>query len=100
MKKTLQDLFEVDHPTLFEEFASKTITGAYAWAIERLNKLILCTLDHPEPYSPEQSEKRNYLISAREHFQGNLDEIFLKTNTALREKKPETAIKDLIDTVA
>lgn len=100
MKLSLQQMFDVDHPTLFTEFASKPVHTAYSWAVNRLRERLDDIWLSEDRYSLEAIELRNYLVNAIKHYQGNLDEFYSKQNSAVREYRPEPDIKDLIDTVA
>ena len=100
MKKSLQELFQVDHPTLFLEFGSKPTHTAYRWALTRIQQLIDESLNSEDPFSLEESDKRRYLCNAQRHYQGNYDELVKMQNTALREEKVEPQLVDLISTIA
>lgn len=100
MRMSLQELFDIDHPTLFQEFASQPLHTAYTWACKRLKELINESLYCATPYEGEIASLRNYRHKALKHYQGNLDEIYHKHNTALPEPKLEPQLDDLINTIA
>lgn len=100
MKMSLQQMFDVDHQTLFTEFASRPVHTAYTWAIDRLIQRLnlIWTLDNC--HSIENVDLRNYISDAIKHFQGNLDELYHMQNSSLREDKVEPQMLDLLNTIA
>lgn len=100
MKMSLQDMFDVDHQTLFTEFASRPVHTAYEWACRRLSMLIELSLEQPNAYESDISSLRNYRKNAYDLYKGNLTEFYKKKNPSVRQVKVEPQLKDLIDTVA
>ena len=100
MKMSLQDMFAVEHPVLFTEFASKPVHTAYEWACRRLTELISSSLDQPNAYDSEVSSLRNYRKNAYDLYKGNLTEFYKKENPSVRQAKVEPLLVDLINTVA
>lgn len=100
MKMSLQDMFAVEHPVLFTEFASKPVHTAYEWACRRLHDLIADSLEQPNAYDSEISFLRNYRQNAYDLYKGNLTEFYKKENPSVRKAKVEPLLVDLIDTIA
>lgn len=100
MKMSLQQMFDVDHQTLFTEFASRPVHTAYTWAINRLIQRLnlIWTLD--DRHSIDNVELRNYIADAINHYQGNLDEFYRMHNSSVRKDKVEPQMLDLINTIA
>lgn len=100
MKQSLCEMFDVDHMTMFTNFASKPVHTAYTWAISRLKERLDLVWTMDDRHSLENIELRNYLADAIKHYQGDLDEFYRKENSAIREAKVEPRLVDLINTVA
>lgn len=100
MKQSLQEMFDVDHMTMFTHFASKPVHTAYRWAVERLTERLDLIWSMDNRHSPESVELRNYIADAIKHYQGNLDEFHRKQNSAIRKEKVEPQLIDIINTVA
>ena len=100
MKMSLCDMFDVDHPTLFIEFASKPVHTAYTWAVYTLTDRVNSIWSMEDRHSLDNVELRKYLSDAIDHYQGNLDEFYHMQNSSLREDKLEPQLLDLINTIA
>jgi hypothetical protein len=100
MKMSLQDLFDVDHATMFINFASQPTHTAYTWAVRTITNRLAHVWTLDDRYSLEKIELRNYLSDAIKHYQGNLDEFYHQINPAVREEHVEPQLIDLLNTVA
>lgn len=100
MKMSLQELFDVNHPTLFNEFASQPTHTAYTWAVNRLKELIELSLHSYTPYESEIASLRTYRHKALNHYQGNLTEFYKAKNPEVRINKIEPQAADIAETTA
>jgi len=90
MKMSLQQLFDLP----FEEVRTNfNVTQPFEWAVKRLQDRLAILMSKEDWASLDNADERMYLVKSIKHFQSNLDELYHKVNTGIREIKPESHYK-------
>jgi hypothetical protein len=88
-KMSLVELFDTSIEEIRHVFNERSGTGSMIWAIARLEDRLSEIMKLEDWMSPENNEKRNYIVDSIKHFQGNVNEICKGENTNVRKRKSE-----------